>query len=203
MIRKIWHQEHVVDAIGSRFALRTYLEQSDVRQWLRQINCQMTISRACDVGSGYGRLTPVLAEFAPDVVAFEREAHFVDEIQTLLPQIEVKQVENLSQLPANAASFQFILSFTVLQHLTDQEVTQVANELKRIIAAPGYILLCEATDVALRYDEDDSPEGGITIGRSIELYQRLFAPLTLVATAPRRVERTYHLSPGSYLLFAA
>jgi SAM-dependent methyltransferase len=199
--KKTWRHEYVVDANVSDFALRTYLEQFDIRHWLTQVSYEIDIVQACDVGAGYGRLTPVLMEFCRKVTAFEREEHFVVDMQRLLPQVQVQQIEQLSLLPAPSDSFQFVLSFTVLQHLADYELIPVVDELKRIASKPGYILLCEATDASLRYDEDASLEGGVTIGRSVEHYQMLFEPLELMATATRRIEPTYTSHSGTYMLF--
>jgi SAM-dependent methyltransferase len=200
-LRKVWQHQHVVDATGPSYALRTYLEQSDIRSWLKHISHTVEIRSAADIGAGYGRLTPVLTEFAKQVVAFEREPHFVADIQQLLPHVYTRQVQTLAHLPVPASLFQCVLTFTVLQHLDDNEVIETVAELKRIIAAPGFVLLCEETDPALDYDDEDSPEGGITVGRSVADYRRLLAPLNLVATAPRRVEPGYHHAAGTYRLF--
>lgn len=135
--KKTWLHQHVVDAALPDFVIRTYLEQLDLRSWLHRISCELKIQRACDIGAGYGRLTPVLTEFACEIIAFEREPHFINDIQRLLPQVEACRIERLSQLPVAANSFQFVLSFTVLQHLQDEEVISVIDEIKRITAQPS------------------------------------------------------------------
>lgn len=200
-LRKIWRHHQVVDASGPGYTLRTYLEQTDVRAWLTRINRIMKIRSLADIGAGYGRLTPVLAEFADHVLAFEREPHFVADIARYQPQVDVRQIESLGRLPVRTATLDVALAFTVLQHLDNSEVLDVAAELKRIIVPGGHILLCEATDQSLYYDEETSPEGGVTIGRSVEHYQRLFTPFNLIDTAPRRTEPGYQIPPGTYMLF--
>lgn len=200
-MRKIWLPQYVVDASGPHALLRTYLEQSDVRNWLDYVSQRSPLRAVCDVGAGYGRITPVLTEFAQQVVAFEREPDLVATMRELLPQVAVRQVESLSKLPANSGTFDFAMTFTVLQHLNQVEVEATVAELKRILTPTGYVLFCEATDPALRFDEFDSPEGGTTIGRTVEEYVRLMAPFTLVDAAPRRMEPTYTLHTGTYMLF--
>lgn len=200
--RKVWQHQQVVDVTGPAYTVRTYLEQADLRSWLHRVAGLTEIRRAADVGAGYGRLTPVLTEFAEQVVAFEREPHFVADIQRFQPQVEAFQVPALTTLPTPDEMFQFVLTFTVLQHLSDDELFGTISELKRIIADSGFVLLCEATDPAIFYAEEDSAEGGVTIGRSVADYQRLLAPFTLIATAPRRVEPTFAcLDTGTYMLF--
>ncbi|HEY0735018.1 MAG TPA: class I SAM-dependent methyltransferase [Herpetosiphonaceae bacterium] len=200
--RKVWRHQQVVDVTGPAYTVRTYLEQADLRSWLHRVAGMTTIHMTADVGAGYGRLTPVLAEFAEQVVAFEREPHFITDIQRFLPHVEALQVQALTDLPIPGSMFQFVFTFTVLQHLDDNELFGAISELKRIVATPGFVLLCEATDPAIHYVEESSPEGGVTIGRSVEEYQQLLAPLKLIATAPRRVEPTFAcLDTGTYMLF--
>ena len=48
----------------------------------------------------------------------------------------------------------------------------------------------------------DDPNGMCTIGRSVQTYQSFFPNLTLVTTAPRRIEPTYaRPDVGTFMLF--
>ncbi|HTY17547.1 MAG TPA: class I SAM-dependent methyltransferase, partial [Myxococcota bacterium] len=138
--RHHWTVAEVADALGPSANVRNYLEQRDVRRCLQAASAIKPVARACDVGCGYGRLTMVLAEVAKQVVGFERESTFVAEARRLLPQIEFHQIEALSNLPASSGSFDFVMTFTVLQHLGDAEARQVAAELKRL-GQGGCVLL--------------------------------------------------------------
>ena len=62
--RKTWTPADVVDVSGPPALLRNYLEQRDVREYVQRAEMTTPITRAYDVGCGFGRLTPVLAEFA-------------------------------------------------------------------------------------------------------------------------------------------
>lgn len=200
--RTVWSHAKVVDTSGTALIIRTYLEQMDVRRHLADVSRCLPITAACDVGAGYGRLSVVLTEFAHEVVAFERESAFVADARRFLPQIDFRQVETLADLPVDSHVFQFVLTFTVLQHLGDSELIRAVEEIKRIVAKPGYVLLCEETDVNLHYYEGDSTEGGSTIGRSVEQYATLMAPFVLITTSPRRVEPAYpRRNVGAYMLF--
>jgi len=197
--RHHWTIAEVADALGPSANVRNYLEQRDVRRCLQAASAIKPVARACDVGCGYGRLTMVLAEVAKQVVGFERESTFVAEARRLLPQIEFHQIEALSNLPASSGSFDFVMTFTVLQHLGDAEARQVAAELKRL-GQGGCVLLTEETDAAFM---DGAEGGGITKGRAVATYGEWMRPFDLVLRFPRQIEPGYPRSDvGTYMLFA-
>src|SRR5262249_15251786 len=146
--RHPWTVADVADVAGPAANVRNYLERRDVRRCLRAAASVRPLSRACDVGCGYGRLTMALGEFATHVAGFEREPTFVAEAKRLLPRIEFHQVDTLARLPAATAAFDLAMTFTVLQHLRDDEAQAVCSELKRL-ASGGFVLLTEETDVSL------------------------------------------------------
>ena len=200
--RVMWQQQHVVDVRDAAFATRTYLEQADVRAFLTRIAGTQRLSAACDVGSGYGRLTVVLAEFTERVLGLEREPHFVGEAARLLPAIAFAQVAALTALPVQTAKVDFVLTFTVLQHLIDSVAHAATQEIVRILRPGGHVLICEETDPLHRDGAVEDPNGMCTIGRPVTGYQRLFEPLTLLATQRRRIEPTYARGDvGTYMLF--
>jgi SAM-dependent methyltransferase len=200
--RVVWRQEHVVDVRDAAFAVRTYVEHQDVRTFLTRAVAGRRFAAACEVGAGYGRMTVVLTEFFDAVVGFEREPHFVEEAARLLPAIRFEQVDSLARLPASNESFDGVLTFTVLQHLTDRVALDVAGEIARILRPGGFLVICEETDPAHRAGAVDDPGGMCTIGRSVAGYQALFSGFTLLDTAPRRIEPTYERPDvGAYMLF--
>ncbi|WP_136417619.1 class I SAM-dependent methyltransferase [Herbaspirillum sp. ST 5-3] len=200
--RVVWQQQHVVDVRDAAFAARTYREHADVRALIRNAVGAWRFQSACEVGAGFGRMTVVLTEFADRVTGFEREAHFVEEATRLLPNINFVQVGSLQELPAATASMDFVLTFTVLQHLTNPVAEATAKEILRILKPGGYLLICEETDPSHCDGATDDPNGMCTIGRPVPLYQRLFPTLELLATQPRRIEPTYPRDDvGTYMLF--
>jgi SAM-dependent methyltransferase len=200
--RAVWRQEHVVDVREAAFAVRTYVEHQDVRAFLTRVVGQRRLGAACEVGAGYGRMTVVLTEFFDRVVGFEREPHFVEEAARLLPAIRFEQVESLGRLPAPDQSFDGVLTFTVLQHLTDPVAIDAASEISRILRPGGLLLICEETDPDHRAGTVDDPNGMCTIGRPVAAYEALFPGLTLLHTGPRRIEPTYERPDvGTYMLF--
>ena len=200
--RTVWQQEHVVDVREAAFALRTYLEHRDVRAFFTRVAGQRRLPAACEIGAGFGRMTIVLTEFFDQVSGFERERHFVDQASRLMPAIRFQQVETLGSLPASNDSFDGVLTFTVLQHLTEPVVQAVAGEIVRILRPGGFLLICEETDPSHRAGAVDDPNGTCTIGRTVAEYEALLRPLTLLDTKPRQIEPTYpRPDVGTYMLF--
>jgi SAM-dependent methyltransferase len=200
--RTVWQQEHVVDVRDAAFAARTYLEHADVRALLTRALGAGRLRWACEVGSGYGRMSVVLTEFADAVVGLEREPHFVREAAELLPAISFVNVQALTHLPVRTAVVDLVLTFTVLQHLTDPVVEAAAREIVRILKPGGHLLMCEESDPLHRDGAFEDPNGSCTIGRPVSRYESLFASLDLLATQPRRIEPTYpRPDVGTYMLF--
>ncbi len=149
------------------------------------------VASACDVGCGFGRLTPVLTEFAERVVGFEREEGLLTIAQSLQPAIDFRPIESLQRLPADQASFNLALVFTVLQHVPEPDVRAVIDELRRIVRPDGYLLLCEETDATLEAGDREHAHLGYTCGRLVTTYEAWLAPWKLLATRRRTIEPDY------------
>lgn len=200
--RKTWTPADVVDVSGPPALLRNYLEQRDVREYVQRAELTTPIARAYDVGCGFGRLTPVLSEFAPAVVGFEREASLLNTARQLLPSLEFVQVETLESLPVPDASAEFVMTFTVLQHMPDTQAEAVIREIVRVLAPGGHVLAVEETDPALEAGDVAHAEAGYTRGRPRSWYEAQLAPLTLVRMGPRVIEPGYpRADVGTYMLF--
>jgi SAM-dependent methyltransferase len=196
-----WTEREVVDVGGPEFAVRTYVEQSDVRSYLARIG---RLAKAADVGAGYGRMCPVLREFAAHVVAFEREPDLVARGGFLQPAVEFRRVGSLSALTAPDGEFDFALTFTVLQHLTHAAAQEAVAEIRRIVRPGGHVLLCEETDGSFTEGDPAEPGSYFTFGRGVDRYREWLAPFELLDSSPRRIEPGYpRADVGTYLLFRA
>lgn len=203
MDRLVWTPHEVVDVDGPRAMLRAYLEQRDVRELCASVSTGTPFASACDVGCGFGRLTPVLTEFAERVVGFEREPGLLSIARSLQPSIDFRPIESLQWLGADRASFDLGLVFTVLQHVPEPEVRAVIDELRRIVRPDGYLLLCEETDATLEAGDRGNSHLGYTCGRLAATYEAWLAPWKLVATRRRSIEPDYaRPDVGTYMLFA-
>lgn len=199
---KPWRLADVVDADAPAFALRTYLEQAEIRRYLSRAAAGKRLRRAAELGCGYGRLLPVLSEFADKVTGFERQPEFAAVAAKLHPSREIVRIGSLARVPAPDGVFDFLLTFTVLQHLTDRAAARAAAELRRLRSPAGHVLICEETDDTHRAGDVEDDNGICTIGRAVDRYASLFSPLRLLETSPRVIEPTYpRPDVGTYMLF--
>jgi SAM-dependent methyltransferase len=203
LARHTWLVGDVVDAGPAEFASRIYLEHKEVRKYLGHVGNTLALRTICDIGAGYGRMSPVLLEYGERVVAFEREPELFKKGRLLNPSVEFRSVRTLYELPALMGEFDFALVFTVLQHMNDAEGRSVAAEITRVVDKSGFVLLCEDTDENYSYKDASDPDYYFTIGRHIDAYKAWMYPFTLTQVSPRIVEPTYaRTRPGSFMLFA-
>jgi SAM-dependent methyltransferase len=201
MSQRGWQVEDVTNVEGAEYAARNYIEQHDLRRYLQTLRGSSPRATACDVGAGFGRLTVVLQEFFEIVVAFEREPQLVERGAYLHPTIRFERVDELTRLSAPNGAFDFALSFTVLQHMTGEEVVAALAEMSRVVKPRGSILLCEHTGEGFG-SERTAPVGSFTVGRPVEEYARLLPHCALVEYSPRRVQRGGKpADEGRYMLF--
>jgi SAM-dependent methyltransferase len=157
---------------------------------------------ACEIGCGYGRLIMVLKEFAEKVVGFEREAHLLEMARPLLPSIDFRRVDSLDRLRGEQAEeFDFAMTCSVLQHLTDDLCRSVLSEIKNI-APKGHVLIIEKTEDIATTDNTRDGDCFLSRARSPEMYARWMAPYSLVSVSDRVVEPGYYNpAPGKCMLF--
>jgi SAM-dependent methyltransferase len=202
MERKIWTVTDVTDVFGPSAILRTYLEQRDVRAYLRRA-ARGVVGCAVDVGCGYGRLTPVLTEFASRVIGCEREASLLEIARPLQPDVTFIETPSLAALPVENAAADVVLAFTVLQHMPDANAEAVLAEIGRIVRPGGHVLLCEETDTTLEAGDAARADLGYTKGRAVEWYAERMSAFTLLDTSKRVIEPGYpRPDVGTYMFFA-
>ena len=200
--RMVWTVSAVSDAHDHTATVRNYLDQRTIRQILADLTQKSKIERACEVGCGYGRVIMVLKEFADYVKGFERESHLVEIARTLQPDIEFECVHSLLEI-TEKVPYDFVMTCTVLQHLTDQEARQVCSVLQKL-APQGHILLIEKTDPFNITDNIEDGARFISRARSVETYSEYMLPYNLLMTLDRVVEPTYpNPKPGKCMLFAS
>ncbi len=187
-------------------AARTYWEHADLRGYLGRI-AEMggRLVDACDVSAGYGLMSVVLRESCSNVVAYERDTELVAAGRVQYsPEVRFVGVDDLWALPAADSSFDLVLLFTVLQAVEEECMARVVAEVQRMVRPGGFVLLCEETDPEYFWRDTRRANGGFTIGRTVATYEAAFAPMELVATSARRVERRYpRPNVGSYMLLRA
>ncbi|MBF0504265.1 MAG: class I SAM-dependent methyltransferase [Candidatus Omnitrophica bacterium] len=200
--RMVWTIDAVSDAVGPADNVRNYLERRTLRSVLSEVTKNGPIASACEVGCGYGRLIMVLKEYASKVVGFEREGHLLDVAKSLLPDIVFCQCDSLNMVDQRKLGpFDFAMTWTVLQHLTDEDCQAVITAIKHLVPN-GYILISEKTQAVAVTQNVTEGRQFISRARSVETYKDWMKPYTLVKILNTSVENTYHnKTPGTCMLF--
>jgi SAM-dependent methyltransferase len=200
--RMVWTTSQVSDAVGPADNVRNYLERQTLRAILKDLSAKYPIHSACEVGCGYGRIIMVLKEFAGRAVGFEREGYLVNIAEQLLPAIEFRQVGSLDQVAkVGAGSFDFAMTCTVLQHLTDDFCKKVLQEMKAL-ASGGHILLIEKTYPINITENTKDGDSFLSRDRPVRQYEDWMKPFVLASTRERIVEpKYYNAKPGTCMLF--
>lgn len=200
--RLVWTPEMVSDAVGPFANVRDYRERRTIRLILNKIIQDYPVNSACEVGCGYGRLIMVLEEYAGKVVGFEREDQLLEIARELLPTIDFCKVDSLDNLYfLGKGEFDFVMTCTVLQHLTDAVCRSVLEEIKRM-APKGHVLLIEKVENNFTTKNVTNGNLFISRARSKEIYVKWMAPYKLVSVSKRVVEPGY-INPnvGECMLF--
>lgn len=167
------------------FCARQYYDVGALRQLVADFAGD--VDAALEVGCGYGRLTPWLAEFASDVHGIDPNEEVVADARRLYPDLEFR-ADLAQDLSHSDHAFDLVVSWTTLHHIPPAEIDAVAAELLRVLTPDGTLILCEQTESLGREN---------AWGRTEKEYERLFDPLKLVASRPRPIEPTFTVDRNS------
>lgn len=167
------------DAYWPAAMRRTYFEQQMLYQFIFSVRSGYFIRLAVEFGCGYGHMLPVLSEFSGEVMGIERDAELSAIAASLQPRYRICNVNALSDVSLADKSVQLIVTYTVLQHLTDEECRQTIVQMKRILDPEGFIVICEDTG---------NVSGPDYYQRTMDQYQDLFIGMKMFCQAPRQFE---------------
>jgi SAM-dependent methyltransferase len=157
----------VADSPSSLLARHNY-EVACIRRLLRG----KEIGRSLEVGCGYGRLTPTFAEFSADHTAVDINPDALAKARQAYPDYDFREA-SATELPFPDSQFDLVTTWTVLQHVPPDHIRAACDELRRVLAPGGMLLVCEAT----RFAGQPLPRQPLMWYRHSEDYEQLFAPL--------------------------
>jgi SAM-dependent methyltransferase len=162
---------------------------------IRQLLSDVRVDRSLELGCGFGRLSPWIAEHSMQHVAID-----VNQAALAGARASYARMHYIAaaadSLPFPRARFGLVCSWTVLQHVRPDRIDNTAVEVVRLLAPGGLLLLCEETRHLERNDRH-------TWHRPLEYYEALFAPLALQWNSYiHDIDRIPGLeSPGRVMLF--
>jgi SAM-dependent methyltransferase len=171
------------------FAARNYYEISTLRQVMMENN--ISVERAAEIGSGYGRLAPWISDFSSEYVGIEPNERAIERAKDLYPDLAWRN-SRLQDLDCEGQDFDLTVTWTVLQHIPPEDIEQVVRKIRSMTAQQGQILICEETQ---------GGEGSHTWPRSPERYDELFGSWNRKVTKERVLEPTYSEHGGKIMLY--
>jgi ubiquinone/menaquinone biosynthesis C-methylase UbiE len=102
------------------------------------------IGRGLEVGCGFGRLTPTFASLSTEHVAVDINTNALTAARMAYPHLDFREA-SVTRLPFPDDHFDFVSTWTVIQHVPPHLVEQAIGELKRVLRPAGSLLLCEQT----------------------------------------------------------
>jgi SAM-dependent methyltransferase len=180
--------EGLHDAKGPDLAVRTSYE---LRLVQRALSLATPARRrlAIELGAGYGRLTSVLADYCGRVIGFEREPALVEQANARHRDCAFKRIDNLWTLPLDDGAADIAMTFTVLQHMSADDVQAVLKEVDRVLAPGAVLVLTEDRDE--KGDDESKVDKSrlFTIRRPAKLYSAWLPNFEYIASHDRVLER--------------
>jgi len=147
--------------------------------------------RALEIGCGYGRLTPWIAEHCDQLYSVDREDDLLKDAMKLYPKVHFYHT-NIRKLPFPDSYFDLCISWTVLQHIVPKEFTKAVTEVKRVCTPKAIIVLCE--DVG-------ETKGRTFWQHTLEEWKQAFSPWKLTWYTERKIEETFKGNAGLVMRF--
>jgi SAM-dependent methyltransferase len=155
------------DTPASLLARHNY-EVVQIRRLLRTRRFRHSL----DIGCGYGRLTPIFAEFSEQHTAIDINSTALATARGTYPEFDFR-LGSATELHFPDGQFDLVTTWTVLQHISPDRIRIACAELRRVLAPGGMLLLCEETRLADR-PMNRRPH---TWHRRSDDYKELFSPL--------------------------
>ncbi|MCS4142547.1 class I SAM-dependent methyltransferase [Salinibacter ruber] len=165
------------------FSGKIYYETRAIRDLLTEYLPASTVPRSLEIGCGYGRLSPWIAEFAEDSWAIDPNEEAIAEASRNHPSITFEQM-GVQDMTYEDDTFDLLVSWTALQHVPEAHITDACAEIRRVMRTGATVILAEHTQPS---DSDTR------WGRSESRYEELLQ-MELLASQPKPVERTFEQS---------
>jgi ubiquinone/menaquinone biosynthesis C-methylase UbiE len=157
--------------------------------------------RSLEVGCGFGRLSPHFAKYSASHIGVDISNLALRLARASYPSVDLRNASAVN-LPFSDQEFDFVSTWTVLQHIPPTSIDRAAHELERVLGRRGTLLICEETRLASQLINIDQSHVH-TWHRTVESYRALFPSLSLVYDDYiREIDRIPGLeSPGRVMMF--
>jgi len=130
--------EAVAGAELPQFSARLYKEVKLLNKAIQGFHAKKSL----EIGCGYGRFTPWIAEYSDEHYAVEPEFVLLNDAKKLYPNFHFYQV-TAQKLPFPDCYFDLCVCWTVLMHIPPRSLRKAITEIKRVSMPEAIIILCE------------------------------------------------------------
>lgn len=109
------------------FSARLYIETKLLNEAIGRFRSR----RSLEIGCGYGRLTPWIAEHSDEHFPVEPESDLLNDARRLYPNFHFFQAK-AQELPFSDCYFDLCVCWTVLIHIPPMELSKAVGEIKRV-----------------------------------------------------------------------
>jgi SAM-dependent methyltransferase len=166
--------------------------------YLRRALTGVSVERSLEIGCGFGRLSPIVAEFSRHPTGIDINDRALDLARRCYPALtfERASVTNLSWPDDH---FGLVVTWTVLQHIRPEFIDQAISEIRRVLTDDGVLILCETTTPVS--DEDLAVKHTWERGR--DFYAERLSPFRLHwSTSMNEIDRLDDVdAPGELMVF--
>ena len=146
------------------------------------------VDRSLEIGCGYGRLTPWLARYSTAHHAIEPEADLIETAEALYPDVSF-ECGSAQELPYDSSEFDLVVSFEVLQHVPDGQLSRVVSEIERVADENAVIAL---------YERISGAANARTFTRSTGEYESRFSSFSLAHVVSEGSQQEFHDEHSEY-----
>jgi len=103
-----------------------------------------------EVGPGYGRLSPWVGYHTDEHIGVEPNEDALENAQELYPDFDYRPGTG-QDLPVSSDKADLVVTWTVLQHVPDDDIQAAADEIGRASQKNAVLVLCECTNLELSF----------------------------------------------------
>lgn len=124
----------------AEFSHELYIDSTNLVEAL----AESSPTRSLEVGCGYGRLTPWIASRADDHYAIDLAESLLSAARREYPDVQFQRAR-AEALPFAADAFDLAVTWGVLNHVPSESIRAATDEIDRVVAADGTLVISEAT----------------------------------------------------------
>ncbi len=180
------------------FAARTYYEVKYLRDIFTMLSDRgVPAGRVLEVGCGFGRLSPYIAEHFEAHHAIDINADALALGADAYPHLDFR-AGSAVEIPFPDDHFDCVVTWTVLQHVKPHRIAAALAEINRVARSGAALVLCEAH----RGSTEVNPKAH-THNRTVEFYGDAFARRPLLDSRDIvELDRLQRMStPGHIMVF--